>query len=331
MSIVMSTASVSAAERLDYWHEVIRQTYGQLASVRLAISTPADAPFHGTITTDRLGSIQVATTDADPLQVRQNARGPVGADTGYLSVCLQDRGVLVVDRNGDRTVLRPGTLTFFDTTRPYTVTYPDPFHMKVLQVPRWMLGVGEADLQHLAAVPIHADSGASALVIEFLSRLATRAGSHPPHIGDLLARNAADLLATLIAERLGRDVPDTGTDAATTALRLRIKAFIDRHLTDPGLSPQTIAAAHHISVRHLHRLFRAEDTTVSRWIQHRRLEACRRELGRLGRNVPAVTVVAHRFGFTSPTHFSRAFRAAYGMTPREWRTTAHRDQAQPAR
>lgn len=58
-------------------------------------------------------------------------------------------------------------------------------------------------------------------------------------------------------------------------------------------------------------------------MQHRRLEACRHELGRPGRNVPAVMAIAHRFGFTSPSHFSCAFRAAYGAPPREWRATAH--------
>ncbi|MEU5391505.1 helix-turn-helix domain-containing protein [Streptomyces tibetensis] len=31
-----------------------------------------------------------------------------------------------------------------------------------------------------------------------------------------------------------------------------------------------------------------------------------------------VAAVARRWGFTSPSHFSRAFRAAYGTTPREW-------------
>ncbi|MEU1814944.1 helix-turn-helix transcriptional regulator [Streptomyces roseifaciens] len=85
-----------------------------------------------------------------------------------------------------------------------------------------------------------------------------------------------------------------------------------------------------MSVRHLHRLFRdegTEGTTVSRWILERRLEHCRRELGRPGGSAPSVTAVAHRFGFTSPSHFSRAFRAAYGVSPREWRAGARRSRS----
>jgi AraC-like DNA-binding protein len=75
-------------------------------------------------------------------------------------------------------------------------------------------------------------------------------------------------------------------------------------------------------VRYLHYLFQEQGTTVSRWIRHRRLEACRRELARRATGGVAVAAVAQRFGLTSPAHFSRVFRAAYGMSPREWRAVA---------
>ncbi|MCQ8768562.1 helix-turn-helix domain-containing protein [Streptomyces telluris] len=332
MSIVLSTATVPAEDRLDYWYEVIGQTYGQLASVRLDISTPTEAPFAGTITADELGPLRVATTVSDPVQVRQKTRGIDGRHDDYLDVCVQESGQLVIDQDDGQTLLRAGSLTLFDTTRPYTSTLPARHCMHVFQVPRSMVGFREAELHRITAVPLGADSPVAALAVPFFSRLAAMTDVPPPHIGDMLARNAADLLATLLAERLDRTPPDpgTGADPARTALRLRVKTFIDRHLADPGLSPQTVAAAHHISVRHLHRLFRDEGTggaegiTVSRWILERRLERCRRELGRPGRSAPSVTAVAHRFGFTSPSHFSRAFRAAYGVSPREWRAGARR-------
>ncbi len=330
MSIVLSTASVPAGERLAYWHEVISQTYGQLASVRLDISTPTDAPFTGTLVADQLGPLRVATTDSDPVQVCQTTRVIDARDDDYLDVCIQESGRLVIDQGENQTLLPPGSLTLFDTTRPYSSTLPAPFRMHVFQIPRWMVGFREAELQRITAVPVHADSPAAALAIPFLAMLATTmADIRAPHIGDLLARNAADLLTTLLTERLDRAAPDpgTGTDPARTALRLRIRAFIDRHLADPDLSPQTIADAHHVSVRHVHRLFKDEGTTVGRWIQHRRLEACRRELSRPTRNTrnaPAMAAVAHRFGFTSYPHFSRAFRTAYGMAPRDWRAAAMR-------
>ncbi|MFC5146828.1 helix-turn-helix domain-containing protein [Streptomyces aureoversilis] len=321
MSIVLSTASMPVTERLDYW----RHTVGQDL---LDYSTPGDTPFNGTVMADQLGPVRVSTTHAGPLRVRKT---PLAIDylmaEDYITVVLQDSGPLVIDHDDDRTLLRPGTLAFYDTTRPFTLNFPDHFRTHVFRIPRHMLGLRDTDLRRVARAPVQADDGTAALIIPFLSRLAAQAGTHRPHIRTLLARNTGDLLATLAAELLDHGTPDTGTDAANTTLRLRIKAFIEGHLSDPDLSPQTIAAAHHVSVRHVHRIFQAEDTTVSRWIQHRRLESCRRELDRPGRNAPAVTAIAHRFGFTSASHFSRTFRAAYGVSPREWRAAARRDAA----
>ena len=56
------------------------------------------------------------------------------------------------------------------------------------------------------------------------------------------------------------------------ALVLSVRAFIEQRLDDPGLSPATIAAAHHVSLRALHKLFEGERTTVAALIRERRLE-----------------------------------------------------------
>ncbi|MEU9064802.1 helix-turn-helix transcriptional regulator [Streptomyces sp. NPDC048430] len=60
-------------------------------------------------------------------------------------------------------------------------------------------------------------------------------------------------------------------------------------------------------------------THVSRFIQRRRLEESAYELARLSRTAPTVSAIAERWGFADPTHFSRVFREAYGLSPREWR------------
>jgi AraC-like DNA-binding protein len=100
---------------------------------------------------------------------------------------------------------------------------------------------------------------------------------------------------------------------------LRILDFIGHHLSDQELGVEYIAAANHISVRQLHKLFSDEDRTVGAWIRSRRLDACRRDLADpLLRGMP-VHAIAARWGFPSAAHFSRVFRAHYGMTPQEYR------------
>ncbi|MFG2307054.1 AraC family transcriptional regulator [Actinacidiphila glaucinigra] len=36
-----------------------------------------------------------------------------------------------------------------------------------------------------------------------------------------------------------------------------------------------------------------------------------------------IEAIAHRWGFASAPHFSRVFKAAYGVSPREWRHRSH--------
>jgi len=96
---------------------------------------------------------------------------------------------------------------------------------------------------------------------------------------------------------------------------LRIEDFIRRHLEDPDLDPTAIAAAHNISLRHLYGVFANRHETPSEWIMLLRLEAARAELSSGTSNISAT---GQRWGFKTPSHFSRRFKAAYGMTPREW-------------
>jgi AraC-like DNA-binding protein len=81
---------------------------------------------------------------------------------------------------------------------------------------------------------------------------------------------------TVLTERLECVPPSP--DAAHRGLMLQITAFIEAHLGEVGLSPAQIAAAHHISLRQLHKLFHADGTTVAGWIRQRRLEHCGHDL-----------------------------------------------------
>jgi AraC-like DNA-binding protein len=312
----VTTASVPVDQQVTYWQEAMTRT-----CVPMHISPAADGPFRARSTTHQLGCVQITTVEADAVHARRTRRQIAQADRDTINVSVQNGSSGVVVQDGREALLSPGDLTFYDTSRPYSLRFTEPYGLRIFSLPRQALGLFEDEMRRLTAVTMRPDEGLAALVASFLGRLAADAAGYLPQTGDLLARNAVDLLTTLAAERLGHGQA-TGGDSATTALRLRIHAFIDRHLPDPDLSPGTIAAAHHVSVRYVHYLFQEQGTTVSRWIQHRRLEASRRELARRANGGVAVAAVAQRFGFTSPAHFSRAFRAAYGMSPREWRAAA---------
>ncbi|GAA1035906.1 helix-turn-helix domain-containing protein [Streptomyces murinus] len=247
--------------------------------------------------------------------------GPPGPGTVVLSV--QDAGAAVITQ-GDRSAeLAPGDMMLNDPVRPWQLTHDEPIRLHVFRVPQGALAVSATDLRRIVSVPIRPrDGGVAALLSPMLRSLASTVRPCPPWLAERLASHTADLLATLVTERsldpAGGSAPPTAVDP----LVIRIRRYVDEHLADPGLSPGSVAAAHFVSVRHVHHLFATQGTTLGRWIQQRRLEECRRELARAGGNPPAVSAVAHRWGFVSAAHFSRAFRRAYGMSPTEWRRSS---------
>ncbi|WP_030681382.1 hypothetical protein [Streptomyces sp. NRRL B-1347] len=69
---------------------------------------------------------------------------------------------------------------------------------------------------------------------------------------------ALELLAALLAHELGSPhaLPPESRQRSLVA---PAHSFIDQHLGDPGLTPQTVADAHHVSLRRLQQVLAAAD------------------------------------------------------------------------
>ncbi|MEV6395418.1 helix-turn-helix domain-containing protein [Streptomyces sp. NPDC051907] len=130
-----------------------------------------------------------------------------------------------------------------------------------------------------------------------------------------------DLVSALVAHTLGSG--DTlAPETRQRTLLLRIRQYIQDRLPDPELTPRSVAAAHHISVSYLHRIFEGEQTSVAAWIRHQRLESARRQLADPALRSQPVHLIATRCGFARAADLTRAFRAAYGLPPTEYRNQA---------
>jgi AraC-like DNA-binding protein len=109
-----------------------------------------------------------------------------------------------------------------------------------------------------------------------------------------------------------------GMDNASP-LVVRVSRYILENLDGIDLSPRAIAAANGVSVRQLHRVFSATGTTVGHWVRRVRLARCAAELRGPGDLAEGITGVAFRWGFNDSAHFSKAFRAEFGQSPRAYR------------
>jgi AraC-like DNA-binding protein len=126
-----------------------------------------------------------------------------------------------------------------------------------------------------------------------------------------------DVVTVTLADRM--DEPGAAPDVLRGSLAERVHAFIESHLGEPELTPAAVAAAHHISLRYLHKLFEPEPHGVAGLIRQRRLERCRHDLLDPAQADRPVAGIAAHWGFSSAAHFSRVFREAYGLPPAEFR------------
>jgi transcriptional regulator GlxA family with amidase domain len=109
----------------------------------------------------------------------------------------------------------------------------------------------------------------------------------------------------------------------------RIAAIIDRMRTDlhRPLSIAELAAGVNLSASRLIHLFRAETgVPPARYLRDLRLRRARAELQR---TFLSVKQVMFQVGFSDPSHFSRAFKQQYGVSPRALRGRA-RDERRRA-
>lgn len=255
---------------------------------------------------------------AQVTRIPDGVSGPVDIFDGRpaeseLVIAVPVVGTVVLTTGDAREVVADGDLVILDGRHPFAFASAGSCELALVRLPRVLVTELDDALGHATGRVLETDSGMAALVAPAAVALC-RAPTAAPESLDRLARHLADLLSTLIAE-LGEPMP---ADRGGTLLA-DVRWYVNCCLGDPALSPETIAAAHFVSVRYLHKLFEGEGTTVGRWIHQRRLQECRRELGRFGQPPVKVATVAHRWGFVNSAHFSRAFRGAFGVSPRDWR------------
>jgi AraC-like DNA-binding protein len=222
------------------------------------------------------------------------------------------------EQDGRQSLLTPGQFHLIDLSRPSHAAIETSQETATLMFPRTLLPVSGKDIRELTAVPFSAQDPYASLVAslgrELVRHLDSYEGSRDARIGTALL----DLLALAMATRLDR-VPAVPRESRQQVMAARVRAFIGEHLGDPGLSPALIAAAHHISVRALHKLFEAEGDTVAASIRRRRLERCRQDLFDADPIARPARAISARWGFRDAPAFSRAFRGAYGLPPAGYR------------
>lgn len=308
MLTVRSTDEVPSREAKGYWGEIVSRSFGRLQS-----DTYGDDDFRGRIASLSLGEVQVGTLEASRHRVVRVAGARGASDPGHLKLVVQRRGRCLFEQNGRRAWLRPGDWSLYDTTESYIVSAPDPVDLHVLMLPRAGVLRGHRELDALLVRRLRG-SGMGGLACAAISRALGEAQAGVAAAGDAGARILELVHLALVEQAGARTEP-----LRRSLLRERVKAFVEEHLGNAELDVDGVAEAMGCSKRAVHQAFELEDCSFNRYVWERRLAAVRAQLEAPGAASRAIGDMAFAWGFSSAAHFSRAFRAQFGVSASDWR------------
>ncbi|MFJ8621286.1 helix-turn-helix domain-containing protein [Kitasatospora sp. NPDC093550] len=322
---------MSAQDRFEQWREVIGRT-------RECEATSAHAAdFTGQVRRVELGPVALFGSSFQSARFRRDERMVRRSDAELYHLTLLTSGCQEIGRGADqRETFRPGDLSFIDSSHPYdSLVYGvgragrgEPRVGGVgVDLPAALLPVRPQQLRDLLGRRLSRREGPGALLGEFLLGLDRQAPNLRPADGPRLGAVLVDLVAAWLARELDAETA-LPSETRRRVLVENVRAFIRQNLHDPDLTPATVAAAHHVSVSYLHRLFtqEARGETVAAAIRAQRLRKAHRELADPALRAVPIHAVAARCGIPRAAEFSRAFKNAYGLPPREHR---HRALAEP--
>jgi len=241
-------------------------------------------------------------------------------------VSFHQSGDAVVSQGGREASVPSGSFFIVDPSSPFEIT-TGSMTTRSIYLLRSTLVQLLPDLPGLTATPIACHTGPASIL-----RCAVDAVFDCAACLDAeSAERIAEALPHLVAAAL-RSVD--GAAALPSRLRQmhkeRIRRYVKEHLGDPELGPAAIAQAVRLSPRHVHDLFAGEPVPLMKWVWAERLEQCRREFADRRLAQRSVSEVAYAWGFSDMSHFSRAFKAKFGVSPREFRMTCAANPADQA-
>lgn len=289
-----------------------------------ANSSPIAAVFENHARGSREGKDwRIGSVKRDIATVHQIATGPfayaaeglTGLDgRGFCTHTLFLRsGSLSLDQNGRHLGLSAGDIFVACAWQPMTLTASDAVDLLVITLPGWWSLQRFMDsLQVLPHLFIGKDYFAAPLIADLadlILRLDDESTGEIPQALSMLA----DLLRTALA---------AGTRQESIMPRAQgrmgeILWFIARNIEQPGLSAQDAAAELKCSVRTIYNTCAAHGTSFGAVVIETRLVTAQYQLIR---GSERISQVAYAVGFSSLSHFSRLFRARFGVTAKTMRS-----------
>lgn len=315
MAILLDTDSIDPGLTVEAVTEVVRRHAApqHVMSERPAVRARFDVWD--------LGGVALYRARSSGLRLVRTAKQVRSAPSPIVSITLGRAATTRHQFGTEQDLIPRGQLFAVDLDTPYEIGWSGSGGQTALFVPVDQLALPVEMIR--AAIPQVWASPLCPLVSGHISTLAESADAleADPAVGGI-GSASVELVRALLTSAIGAGSGDGGAVPAAILLT-RIREYVRGRLADPELNPELIARAHNVSVRYLYKLCAGADFSLEQWIIGERLERVRADLVRSEYEHRSIAAIARGWGFQDPSHFARRFRAAFGVTPREWRRSAH--------
>jgi AraC family transcriptional activator of tynA and feaB len=306
-----TTDQIPVSDRHEAWLWNAKQICGPCN-----FQFPRKFPFHGSISRRKLADLEMTLFSSSALSFNKYPVASASLDNRACIVITQLQGLRRYSQNGRVAILRKGDVTLIDSSFPWSSDCQGDCARLYLRVPQRLI---ESQV-HLREFPfakrISGHSGLGAILFHLSGSLFEQAESLGPAEGVSAMEGYLRILQACIGGNQGAHAGAHRLPELST----RITNYIATHLPESTLGPVQIASALRISIRHVHRVFSNQGSTVSDSIWTQRLKRCRTDLCDPRLQAKSITEIAFYWGFNDSAHFSHAFKKQYHMCPRAFRS-----------
>jgi|GEM_PF-956635 len=272
--------------------------------------------YHAEAEVVGLGSLTLARINSTGAIVSRKNEEFLNPDFKRYSFILVLAGEAIISHHLGMSELKAGHFVLIDNSFSRSMFVPNKVSILQVSIPRMVLARYLEEPQQYEAVvlstdipPANAENPLFGVILSSWEKL--KAGAlrdFAPAISDNLLRRIAEAYTGHLQQHSSRK-----------ARRItQAKELIEEQLCNPELTVESIAEGMGVSSRYLRALF-SKSEKISHYILRRRLEECARLLSEPQHQQLSITSIAFRCGFNSMAHFSRTFKKAYNVTPRDYR------------
>ena len=243
-------------------------------------------------------------------QTLMPSRGQTATQPGWFIKLVLEGYIILEQRNGDQQVVRKNELVIVNSESWFAEHVVVPTSMLVISCS------GDVLHQRVSATRIHnwLLPDPKTPLVGAVYDLVHLMSIHAAHINICSGAQLTDCLLNCVD-----NIIDNRLAQSYEMQKQRVHQIILANLGDPELDIASIASRAELSVAELNALFVNENTKFMQRVWSFRLEKAMSQLNSRNFNKLTIEAIAWRCGFVSAAHFSRMFKAKYGVSPRDVR------------